>query len=193
MGTVPRGWAGECAQHSCAAGCTAQRVLKLEFLNFGNMFLISFTTDNLYKKKWNKILKSHYAGAWIPFSQIGHYHLGCCIDNSFSSPVFTSPPPAALVLASLRRSCFSWRFPCPVDHCCSCIALLVSTKRTAASCFSWRFPCPVDHCCPCSALLVSTKRTADLPWRGPDHCPRTCYPSAHPRTCYPSARYARAP
>ena len=27
---------------------------------------------------------------------------------------------------------------CPVDRCCSCTALLVSTKRTAAICFSWR-------------------------------------------------------
>ena len=35
-------------------------------------------------------------------------------------------------------------------------------------------PCPVDRCCSCSALLVSTKRTAALPWRGPDHCSRTC-------------------
>ena len=34
---------------------------------------------------------------------------------------------------------------------------------------------------------MSTKRTAALPWRGPDHCSRTCHPSAHPRTCYPSA------
>ena len=42
------------------------------------------------------------------FSQIWHYHLGSCINNSSSSPVFTSPPPAALVLASLRKSCFSW-------------------------------------------------------------------------------------
>ena len=131
-------------------------------------------------------------------------HLGSCIEHSSSSPVFTSPPPAALVLASLRRSSF----------------------------FFLEDPCPVDRCCPCTALLVSTKRTAALPWRGPDHCsrtcslthcqcrriiliatviylaafwlpksldysgraiqlhsayPRTCYPSAHPRTCYLSA------
>ena len=43
------------------------------------------------------------------FSQIWQYHPCSCIDNSSSSPVFTSPPPAALVLALLRRSCFSWR------------------------------------------------------------------------------------
>ena len=43
------------------------------------------------------------------FSQIGQYHLSSCIDNSSSSPVFTSPPPAVLVLASLRRSCFHRR------------------------------------------------------------------------------------
>ena len=35
-------------------------------------------------------------------------------------------------------------------------------------------PCPVDRCCSCTTLLVSTKRTAALPWRGPDHCSRTC-------------------
>ena len=35
-------------------------------------------------------------------------------------------------------------------------------------------PCPVDRCCSCTALLVSTKRTTALPWRGPDHCSRTC-------------------
>ena len=58
---------------------------------------------------------------------------------------------------------FYWRFPYPVYRYCSCTALLVSTKRTAASCFSWMFPCPVDRCCSCAALLVSTKRTAALP------------------------------
>ena len=35
-------------------------------------------------------------------------------------------------------------------------------------------PYPVDRCCSCTALLVSTMRTAALPWRGPDHCPRKC-------------------
>ena len=73
-------------------------------------------------------------------------------------------------------------------------------------------PYPVDRCCSCTALLVPTKRTAALPWQGPDHCSRTCslthcqchrnilvaqvtwqlrtcYPSAHPRTLYPSAWY----
>ena len=44
----------------------------------------------------------------------------------------------------------------------------------------------------CTTLLVSTKRTAALTWRGPDHCSRMCYPSAHPRTCYPSAHSERA-
>ena len=34
--------------------------------------------------------------------------------------------------------------------------------------------CPVDRCCSCTALLVSIKRTAALPWRGPDHCSRMC-------------------
>ena len=34
--------------------------------------------------------------------------------------------------------------------------------------------CPVDRCCSCTILLVSTKRTAALPWRGPDQCSRTC-------------------
>ena len=84
--------------------------------------------------------------------------------------------------------------------------------------FLLEVPCPVDRCCSCTTLFVSTKRTAALPWRGPDHCSRTCslthcqccrsiliaiviylaafwlprsilvcYPSAHPRTCYPSA------
>ena len=72
------------------------------------------------------------------FRQICHCRRRSCIACSSSSPVFTSPPPAALVMASLRRSCFSWRFSCPVDCYCSCTALLVSTKRTAAICFSWR-------------------------------------------------------
>ena len=35
-------------------------------------------------------------------------------------------------------------------------------------------PFPVDHCCSCTTLLVSTKRTAALPWQSPDHCSRTC-------------------
>ena len=35
-------------------------------------------------------------------------------------------------------------------------------------------PCPVDRCCSCTTLLVSTKRTAALSWQGPDHCSRTC-------------------
>ena len=92
----------------------------------------------------------------------------------------------------------------------------------------WMFPCPVDRCCSCTALLVSTRRTAALPWRAIQvhtqgraiqvhtqnvlsKCTlRTCYPSAHSecviqvhtqnvlskctlRTCYPSAWYTRAP
>ena len=43
-------------------------------------------------------------------------------------------------------------------------------------------PCTVDRCCSCTALLVSTKRTAALPWRGSDHCSRTC-PLTH-RQCH---------
>ena len=39
-------------------------------------------------------------------------------------------------------------------------------------------PCPVDRCCSCTALLMSMKRTAALPWRDPDHCSRT-YPLTH--------------
>ena len=35
-------------------------------------------------------------------------------------------------------------------------------------------PFPIDRCCSCTALLVSTKMTAALPWRGPDHCSSTC-------------------
>ena len=35
-------------------------------------------------------------------------------------------------------------------------------------------PFPVDRCCSCTALLVSTKEIAALPWWGPDHCSRTC-------------------
>ena len=38
-------------------------------------------------------------------------------------------------------------------------------------------PCPVDRRCSCTALLVSTKRTAALPWRSPDHCSRTFSPT----------------
>ena len=44
-------------------------------------------------------------------------------------------------------------------------------------------PCPVDHCCSCSALLVSTKRTAALPWRGPNHCSRMCSLTHHQCRC----------
>ena len=40
-------------------------------------------------------------------------HLGSCIAYSSSSPVFISPLPAALVLASLRRSCFFPGGPIP--------------------------------------------------------------------------------
>ena len=40
--------------------------------------------------------------------------------------------------------------------------------------FFQKVPCPVDRCCSCNTLLVSTKRTAALHWRGPDHCSRTC-------------------
>ena len=84
--------------------------------------------------------------------------------------------------------------------------------------FYWKFPYPVYRCCSCTALLVSTKRTAALPWRAIQvhtqnvlsKCTlRTCYPSAHSeraiqvhtqnvlskctfRTCYPSAHSERA-
>ena len=89
-----------------------------------------------------------------------------------SAPASTTAPP---LQSSLHHRLRPWSWlrwggaafpggPCPVDRCCSCTALLVSTKRTVASCFSWRFPFPVDRCCSCTTLLVSTKRTAALPW-----------------------------
>ena len=81
----------------------------------------------LFSIRLHRSLNSFVFVLWRPctwvykqanFSQIWHYHLGSCINNSSSSPVFTSPPPDALVLASLRRSCFSWmsqmRRGCPV-------------------------------------------------------------------------------
>ena len=46
-----------CAAELCI-GFTAQWVLNLEFWNFGNMFLNSFTTYNLYIKKNEKISKN---------------------------------------------------------------------------------------------------------------------------------------
>ena len=52
----------------------------------------------------------------------GQYRLSSCIDNNSFSSVFTSPPPAALVLASLRRSCFPWR-----------------SHAQSTACLPWRF------------------------------------------------------
>ena len=50
-GTVVRGRGGLGAQHSWAFVFTVQPVLQLEFRNFGNMFLKSLSTYNLYIKK----------------------------------------------------------------------------------------------------------------------------------------------
>ena len=49
-GTVARGQGRLGAQHSWASVFTVQPVLQLEFWNFGNMFLKSLSTYNLYKK-----------------------------------------------------------------------------------------------------------------------------------------------
>ena len=44
-------------------------------------------------------------------------------------------------------------------------------------------PFPVDCCCYCNALLMSTKRTAAFPWQSQDHCSRTCLPMHHQCHC----------
>ena len=78
METVAMGWAGRGAQQSCASGFTAQWVLNLEFWNFGNMFLNSFTTYNLYIKKMKKYLKIWLGGRpyslniWVEFRRFDH-------------------------------------------------------------------------------------------------------------------------
>ena len=87
-----------------------------------------------------------------------------CICATKSLPGIYKPPelsqiishrPASTLITSLQ----DWSPPSP-------LLLLLDV------------PCPVDHCCSCTGLLVSTKRTAALPWRGPDHCSRT-FPLMH--------------
>ena len=56
-----------------------------------------------------------------------HFTTACCLGPGFAE----------------EELLFFLEVPCPFDHCCSCTALLVSTKRTAAICFSWQGP---DHC-----------------------------------------------
>ena len=143
-------------------------------------------------------------------------HLGSCIAYSSSSPVFTSPPPAALVLALLRRSCFTWS-PMPSrpllflyrlarvhqEDRSSSLArsrpLLKDVLTNAPSVSSQHFGCPshlstqnvLSKCTPKNVLFKYTPKNV-LPSAHPRTCypsahPRTCYPSAHPRTCYPSA------
>ena len=88
---------------------------KLNFILLASALLYS-TSFNSRQISWfgaSFVSVLRRACTWVykqaNFSQIGQYHLSSCIDNSSFSPVFTSPPPAALDLASLRRSCFSWR------------------------------------------------------------------------------------
>ena len=88
---------------------------KLNFILLASALLYS-TSFNSHQISWlgaSFVSVLRRACTWVykqaNFSQIGQYHHSSCIDNSSFSPVFTSPPPAALVLASLRRSCFSWK------------------------------------------------------------------------------------
>ena len=88
---------------------------KLNFILLASALLYS-TSFNSHQISWlgaSFVSVLWRACTWVykqaNFSQIGQYHLSSCTHNRSSSPVFTSPPPAALVLASLRMSCFSWR------------------------------------------------------------------------------------
>ena len=54
-------------------------------------------------------------------------------------------------------------------YCLACVH-----QEDCSYLFLLKVPCPIDRCCSCTTLLVSTKRTAALPWQGPDHCSRTC-------------------
>ena len=90
------------------------------------------------------------------FSQIGQYHRSSCIDNSSSSPVFTSPLPAALVLASLRRSCFSWR-----SHVQLTKSLRWRTHAQLTACLPWRFHAQSTKVCPGGSM----PSWLSLPWR----------------------------
>ena len=49
-----------------------------------------------------------------------HFTTACCPGPGFA-----------------EEELFLLEVPCSVDRCCSCTALLVFTKRTAAICFSW--------------------------------------------------------
>ena len=92
-------------------------------------------------------------------------HLGSCIAYSSSSLVFTSPPPAALVLALLRRSCFPGG-PMISRPLLFLYRLARVHQEDRSYLFLLEVPCPVDRCCSCTTLLVSTKRTTALPWWG---------------------------
>ena len=104
-------------------------------------------------------------------------------SSSLTTPLQDWSPPSHLLLLD---------DPFPVYRCCSCTALLGSTKKTAA--FPSRGP---DHCSRTCSLTHSQCRhnilVAQVTWLlrtcYPSAHPRTCYPSAHPRTCYASARY----
>ena len=70
------------------------------------------------------------------FSQIWHYHLGSCINNSSSSPVFTSPPPAALVLASLRSASPGCPYPDEKRPILSCVYQVTTGSQVRLRCIS---------------------------------------------------------
>ena len=117
---------------------------KLNFILLASALLYS-TSFNSHQISW---LGASYVSVlrrtctWVykqaNFSQIEQYHLSSCIGNSSSSPVFTSPLPAALVLALLRRSCFSWRSHAQSTKVCSRGPMPSRLK------FALEDPCPVD-------------------------------------------------
>ena len=117
---------------------------KLNFILLASALLysISFNSDKFSWIGDSYVSVLPRACTWVykqaNFSQIRLYHLSSCIDNSSSSPVFTSPPPAALVLALLRRSCFSWRTHSQATKVCPGGPMPSRLK------FALEDPCPVD-------------------------------------------------
>ena len=133
-------------------------------------------------------------------ARLGQYHL-----SSSSSPVFTSPLPAALVLASLSRSCFAWRFhsqstkftlgiPCPVDlfvwvsHAQSTKSLPWSTHAQSTKVFLMHHSRTLAILC---TNLVHHSRTLVHHSRAPLSCTTLVHHSRASLSC--TITYSRAP
>ena len=140
------------------------------------------------------------------FSQNDHYRLTTCFDYSSSSPVFTSPLPAALVPTSPWKSCCSSVPGATLYQ--HCLLLLLEGPWPVDQSLPWRFHAQSTKVCRGGsmpsrlefALEIPCPVNQSLPWRSDSQSTKVCLDfirllscTTHVLSCITLVHHSRAP